>query len=143
MRGVYARTGAKQSLTGRNATQCALGMSQIRFFIALSIVPAVTSRAVHSLRSFVSLTPELLMTPLRFLPLLLLFSVACSSSSNSPTTAPEPSSGDQPRAFIENRASIDMDVYLLPSGGQSIRLGFLAGGEHTTFPLPATVTAGS
>jgi hypothetical protein len=81
------------------------------------------------------------MTPLRFLPLLLLFSVACSSS-NSPSTAPEPNSGDQPRALIENRSSIDMDIYLLRSG-QSIRLGFLAGGEKTTFPLPATVTAGS
>jgi hypothetical protein len=82
------------------------------------------------------------MTRLRILPLLLLFSVACSSS-NSPSTAPEPNSGDQPRAIIENRASIDMDIYLLRGSGQSIRLGFLAGGEKTTFPLPSTVTAGS
>ena len=36
-----------------------------------------------------------------------------------------------------------MDIYLVRSNSQSVRLGFVAGGETTTFALPPTLTAGA
>ena len=74
--------------------------------------------------------------------LLVLLSASCSSG-GSPDTAPDPYSGDEPRARIENRASLDMDIYAIRSGGERIRLGFAPGGETTVFALPRTVTAGA
>jgi hypothetical protein len=82
--------------------------------------------------------PAILRTP----TLLLILTVACSGG-GAPDTAPEPEPGDRPRVRIENRASLDMDIYVLRSDGQSIRLGFAPGGETTTFALPASVTAGA
>jgi hypothetical protein len=73
--------------------------------------------------------------------LLVLLTAACSSGS--PDTSPDPDSGDRPRARIENRASVDMDIYALRTDGQRIRLGFVPGGETAAFALPPTVTAGS
>lgn len=74
--------------------------------------------------------------------LLLLLAISCSSGS-APDTAPDPASGDQPRVRIENRASVDMDIYLLRSDGQRVRLGYVGGGETATFALPPTLTAGT
>jgi hypothetical protein len=82
------------------------------------------------------------MLALRSPALLLLAAIACSSGS-APDTAPDPDNADQARVEIENRASIDMDIYLVRSDGQSFRLGFVAGGETATFALPPTVTAGA
>lgn len=73
---------------------------------------------------------------------LLLLTIACSSGST-PKTAPDPESVDQARVRIDNRASLDMDIYVVRSENQSIRLGFVAGGEAATFALPATVTVGT
>lgn len=74
--------------------------------------------------------------------LLLVLSLSCSSGGASNST-PSPDPGDQPAARIENRASLDMDIYVVRSDGQSHRLGFVPGGETVTFALPATVTAGA
>ena len=74
---------------------------------------------------------------------LLIFTLACSSG-GTPDTAPEPDPDDQPTVRIENRASLDMDIYAIRSDRpQPIRLGFAPGGETTVFRLPATVTAGA
>ena len=74
--------------------------------------------------------------------LMVLLTISCSSS-GSPDTTPDPDSGDQPRARIENRASLDMDVFAVRRDGERIRLGFVPGGETAVFALPPTVTAGA
>jgi hypothetical protein len=82
--------------------------------------------------------------PARLHVSLLLFVLALSCSSGSQSNpAPAPDSGDQPQARIENRASVDMDIYVIRSSGERYRLGFVAGGETATFALPPTVTAGA
>ena len=75
--------------------------------------------------------------------LLLVFAISCSSGNTTTTPAPEPQTDDQARVRIENRASVDMDIYLVRSDGQATRLGFVAGGETSTFALPAALTAGA
>ncbi len=81
-------------------------------------------------------------TVLRTSALLVLLTISCSSGS-SPDTAPDPEAGDQARVQIENRASLDMDIYLVRSDGGSVRVGFVGGGETATFGIPATLTAGA
>lgn len=83
--------------------------------------------------------PAFLRTPAL---LLVLLTVSCSSA-GAPDAAPDPDNADQPRARIENRASLDMDIYAVRSDGERIRLGFIPGGETVVFPLPPTVTAGA
>ena len=83
--------------------------------------------------------PVFLRTPVL---LLVLLTLSCSSG-GSPRTTPNPDSSDQPRARIENRASLDMDIYAVRSDGERIRLGFVPGGETAVFALPPTVTAGA
>jgi hypothetical protein len=78
----------------------------------------------------------------RFPAILLVLTLACSSG-GTPDTSPSPEPGDQTRVRIDNRASLDMDIYVLRSDGQSIRLGLAPGGETTVFALPAAVTAGA
>lgn len=80
---------------------------------------------------------------LRMPALLLVLLTASCSSGGSPDTTPDPDSGDQPRARIENRASVDMDIFVVRSDDERIRLGFVSGGETATFALPPTVTVGS
>ena len=75
--------------------------------------------------------------------LLTAFAISCSSGNPATTPAPEPQTDDQARVRIENRASLDMDIYLVRSDGQAMRLGFVAGGDTSTFALPATLTAGA
>ncbi|HEU4681226.1 MAG TPA: hypothetical protein VFS51_05735 [Gemmatimonadales bacterium] len=82
--------------------------------------------------------PALLRTSALFFAL----AIACSSG-GSPDAAPSPEPGDQPRARIENRASLDMDIYLVRGDGQRIRLGFAPHGESVVFALPPTITAGT
>jgi len=77
------------------------------------------------------------------IPLLLLLLTAACSRGNAPVAGPDPDAAEQTRARIENRASVDMDVYLIRNDGQRLRLGFVAGGETSTFALPATLTAGA
>jgi hypothetical protein len=80
---------------------------------------------------------------LRHLVLSTLLIVGCSSGSNtsSPGAGPEPS--DVPRVRIENRASLDMDIYVVRSDGQRVRLGFVPGGDDAVFALPSAITAGA
>jgi hypothetical protein len=82
--------------------------------------------------------PALLRTP----ALLLALTIGCGSG-GSPDPAPSPEPSETPRVRIENRASLDMDIYLVRSDGQRIRLGFVPGGETATFALPPTITAGT
>jgi hypothetical protein len=72
---------------------------------------------------------------------MILLALSCSGG-GAPDTAPAPDSGDQIRARIENRASLDMDIYAVRNEGDRIRLGFVPGGETVAFALPPNVTAG-
>lgn len=81
--------------------------------------------------------PAFLRTP----ALLLLLTLSCSGG-GAPDTDPAPDSGSQLRARIENRASLDMDIYAVRNQGDRIRLGFVPGGESAVFALPPNVTAG-
>jgi hypothetical protein len=83
--------------------------------------------------------PAFLRTPAL---LLVLLTISCGGGS-SPETTPNPDTGDQPRARIENRASIDMDIYAVRNERERIRLGFVPGDETAVFALPARVTAGA
>ena len=74
--------------------------------------------------------------------LMLLLTLACGGG-RAPNPAPDPDSGDQPRVRIDNRASIDMDVYAVRNDRDRVRLGFVSGGENAVFALPATVTSGT
>jgi hypothetical protein len=74
--------------------------------------------------------------------LVLLLTLACGGG-GAPNPAPDPESGDQPRVRIDNRASLDMDIYAVRNDGERVRLGFLSGGERAVFALPATVTSGT
>lgn len=73
--------------------------------------------------------------------LLVLLTLACAGG-GSPDTAPGPESADQPHVRIDNRASLDMDIYALRNDGERIRLGFVPGSGSAIFALPSTVTAG-
>ncbi len=75
--------------------------------------------------------------------LLTVFAISCNSGNTGTTPGPEPQTDDQARVRIENRASVDMDIYLVRSDGQAMRLGFVAGGDTSSFALPATLTAGA
>jgi hypothetical protein len=77
-------------------------------------------------------------THLRFPALLLLLTAACFGGR---AASPEP--GDQTRARIENRASLDMDLYVRRNDGRVSRLGLAPGNEITSFALPPTLTAGA
>ncbi len=83
--------------------------------------------------------PAVFRSPAR---LLLLLTLACGGG-GAPNPAPDPDSGDQPKVRIDNRASLDMDVYAVRNDGERIRLGFVTGGERAVFALPATVTSGA
>ena len=50
---------------------------------------------------------------------------------------------NQTRARIENRSSLNMDIYVRRNDGRSSRLGFAPSNETVTFALPPTVTAGA
>jgi hypothetical protein len=60
-----------------------------------------------------------------------------------PAQSPEPSNSDQTRARIENRASLDMDIFVRRNDGVVSRLGLAPANETTTFALPTTLTAGA
>jgi hypothetical protein len=77
-------------------------------------------------------------TLLRFPALLLVISAACHSG-----RAGDAEPMDQTRARIENRASLDMDIFVRRNDGRVTRLGFTGGNETTTFALPPSLTAGA
>ena len=70
--------------------------------------------------------------------LLLLAAVACFGGAPG---GPEP--GEQTRAVIQNRSSLNMDIDVRRNDGRVTRLGFAPGGETTTFPLSPTIIAGA
>jgi hypothetical protein len=71
--------------------------------------------------------------------LLLLLSILACGGRN--TGSPEPS--NQTRAKIENRSSLDVDIFVRRNDGRVSRLGLAPGGETTSFALPPTLTAGA
>ena len=78
--------------------------------------------------------PSLFRTPV---PLLLAM-LACVGG-----TPGNPEPGEQTRARIENRASLDMDIYVRRNDGRFSRLGLAPGGETTSFALATSLTAGA
>lgn len=141
MRRVCRRTGANRTWNDGNATPLALRLSQTRPW-PQGWVSKITAYTVWNKGFCPFLNFEPSMPSLRILPLLLLLTLACSGNT-SPNASPDPNASDQARVRVENRSSIDMDIYLVRTDGQSIRLGFVGGGETSTFALPATVTAGT
>lgn len=81
--------------------------------------------------------------PVHLRPSALLCFLIVSCSSNAPNSTPSPEPGDELRARIENRSSLDMDIYVVRGDGQGHRLGFVPGGETARFALPPSVTAGA
>jgi hypothetical protein len=71
---------------------------------------------------------------------LLLFLALTACSTGSPGS---PSPSNQTRVRIENRSSLDVDIFVRRNDGRDSRLGFASGGETTTFALPPTITAGA
>jgi len=69
--------------------------------------------------------------------LLLTLAVACRTTPGST----DPS--NQTRATIENRSSLDADIFVRRNDGRDARLGFAPAGETATFALPAAITAGA
>lgn len=55
--------------------------------------------------------------------------------------SPEPN--EQTRARIENRSSLDMDIYVRRNDGRISPLGLAPAGETTTFALSPSITAGA
>jgi hypothetical protein len=76
-------------------------------------------------------------TLLRAPTLLVVLAVACQSG---PGRA-EPA--EQTRARIENRSSLDMDIFMRRNDGRAARLGFAPGDQTTTFALPPAFTTGA
>ncbi|HEX2249310.1 MAG TPA: hypothetical protein VHH32_03130 [Gemmatimonadales bacterium] len=68
---------------------------------------------------------------------LFLAAVACFGAPGSP----EPN--EQTRARIENRSSLDMDMFVRRNDGRISPLGLAPAGETTTFALSPSVTAGA
>jgi len=73
----------------------------------------------------------------RLAPLLLVLGalVACASP-----PSPDPSSGAA--VTVDNRSSLDVDIYL-HTGGQATRLGFAPANERTRFNLAGALLAGA
>jgi hypothetical protein len=67
--------------------------------------------------------------------------VTCLVACRTGTGTADPS--NQTRARIENRSSLDSDIYVRRNDGRETRLGFAPGNETTTFALPPTITAGA
>ena len=64
---------------------------------------------------------------------------ACAGSAPKGNTSPD--SGVRVR--IENRSSVDMDIYVRPSLNRPVRLGFVPASDTAEFALPRALTAGS
>lgn len=82
------------------------------------------------------------MRAVRSFPLLLsllLPAAACARSSD--PGSPQPAA--QARVSVENRSSIDMDVYVRRQDDQTSRLGFVPANQTTLFPLPPGLIAGA
>lgn len=77
-------------------------------------------------------------TLLRAPALLVVLAVACQSGGPG---RPEPA--EQTRARIENRSSLDMDIFVRRNDGRAARLGFVPGDETSTFALPPALTTGA
>lgn len=85
------------------------------------------------------LTLERLMPALlRLSAFLFILTTACHSGTPGNTTP-----ADQTRVRIENRNSVDVDVYVHRSEGRVTRLGFAPAAQTVTFALPTAVTAGT
>jgi hypothetical protein len=70
---------------------------------------------------------------------LLIASAACAGGSGS--GGPSPDSGAKVR--IENRSSLDMDIFIRPPLKPSVRLGFVPASDTAEFTLARVLTAGS
>ncbi|HEY7482285.1 MAG TPA: hypothetical protein VH680_17355 [Gemmatimonadales bacterium] len=65
--------------------------------------------------------------------------LACAGSSSS--EQPTPESGGKVR--IENRSSLNMDIYVRKAFSSPIRIGYVPASETADIPLPRAIVAGS
>ncbi|HEX6432645.1 MAG TPA: hypothetical protein VFZ87_00310 [Gemmatimonadales bacterium] len=72
-------------------------------------------------------------------PALVLLTCVVACRANPGSTDPS----NQTRATIENRSSLDADIYVRRNDGRDTRLGFAPSNETTTFALPPGITAGA
>lgn len=80
--------------------------------------------------------------PVALLLLIAPLGFACSSSSSGNTPGgPAPAAGAQ--LVVENRASQDMDIYVLGAGGAASRVGMAPASETTTFTLSPALIVGA
>lgn len=71
------------------------------------------------------------------LPFLAAALAACATN----TAGSDTDSTGSARLTVENRSSLDMDIYAIQDRRET-RLGFLAAGETASFPLPPGVISG-
>ncbi|HUF35519.1 MAG TPA: hypothetical protein VMN37_06190 [Gemmatimonadales bacterium] len=74
----------------------------------------------------------------RLLAVALLGSVACAASRTDESDAAPPT-----RLEVENRSSLDMDIYVRGERGGTMRIGLAPGGEITSFALTPALLAGA
>lgn len=72
----------------------------------------------------------------------LLFLVAGLAACAANTVGSEAEDGNTARLTVENRSSLDMDIYAIRDRRES-RIGFVAGGETASFQLPPGLIAGT
>jgi hypothetical protein len=70
---------------------------------------------------------------------LLLATAGCAGGSGGGDPAPDSSA----KVRIENRSTLDMDIYLRPSLNRPVRLGFVPASDTAKFALARALTAGS
>jgi hypothetical protein len=70
---------------------------------------------------------------------LLLANLACAGGSSSE----QPTPNSRGKVKIENRSSLNMDIYVRKTFSSPIRLGYLPASETREYTLPAAMVAGS
>jgi hypothetical protein len=68
-----------------------------------------------------------------------LTTAGCAGGSGGADPAPDSNA----RVRIENRSTLDMDIYLRPSLNRPVRLGFVPGSDSAEFALARVLIAGS
>lgn len=76
----------------------------------------------------------------RLLPLLLLLALAACTGNAKRPAGPEEA---RTTVRVQNRNWLDMNIYVLRSGGQRIRLGTVTGSSTRTFTIPRSLIFGA
>lgn len=73
--------------------------------------------------------------------LVLLLAVAPAACHNGPREPVDPNAATT--LLVQNRAFLDMTIYVISSAGQRVRLGLATGNSTTRFTIPRTMVFGS